>query len=155
MVNQDIHIVRNQFEGLNCDIKDILIAWLGDNHCEDSPNGLRFVQFQKNSSYHSGIKQSSYMALFGTEPRIGLRSNTLPLEVLQYLESGEQLYAAYSSVASNDTNLVDCTVVTNYSQPLTNSLDILTDCHEEMYHNIGIQRNRARDGLVVQSERMV
>ena len=146
---------QGSVERLNCDIKDILIAWLGDNHSEDWPNGLRFVQFRKNSSYHSGIKQSPYMALFGTEPRIGLRSNTLPLEVLQYLESEEQLYAAYSPVASNDTNLDDCTVVTNYSHPLTNSQDILTDSLEEMHHNIGIQRKRARDGLVVQSERMV
>ena len=81
---------QGSVEHLNCDIKDILIAWLGDNHSGDWPNGIRFVQFQKNSSYHSGIKQSPYMALFGTEPRIGLRSNTLPLEVLQYLESEEQ-----------------------------------------------------------------
>ena len=38
---------------------------------------------------------------------------------------------------------------------MTNSQDILTDSLEEMHHNIGIQRKRARDGLVVQSERMV
>ena len=112
---------QGSVEGLNCDIKDMLIAWLGDNHSKDWPNDLRFVQFQKNSSYHSGIKQSPYMALFGTELRIGLRSNTLPLEVLKYMESEEQLYAAYPPDASNNTNVP----VTNISQ--SNSQDILTD----------------------------
>ena len=65
-------------ERLNCDVKDMLTAWLGDNNTTNWPMRLRFVQFQKNSSYHSGIKQSQYNALFGTEVKVGLRSNILP-----------------------------------------------------------------------------
>ncbi|XP_064098058.1 KRAB-A domain-containing protein 2-like [Macrobrachium nipponense] len=44
---------QGSVERLNCDIKDVLISWLGDNHTSDWPMGLRFVQFQKNTSYHS------------------------------------------------------------------------------------------------------
>ena len=63
--------------------------------------------------------------------------------------SDEQLYAAYSPDASNNTNVH----VTNISQ--SNSQDILMDDLVEVHQNISIQRKRARDGLVVQSERMV
>ena len=49
---------QGSVERLNCDIKDMLIAWFGDNHSENWPHSLRFVQFQKNSSYQSSIKQS-------------------------------------------------------------------------------------------------
>ena len=56
---------QSSVERLNCDVKDMPTAWLGDNNSTDWPMELRFVQFQKNSSYYSGIKQSSYKALFG------------------------------------------------------------------------------------------
>ena len=49
---------QGSVERLNCDIKDMLIAWLGDNNTSDWPVGLKFVQFSKNMSYHTGIKQS-------------------------------------------------------------------------------------------------
>ena len=49
---------------LNLDIKDMLISWLSDNNSSDWAVGLKFVQFMKNTSYHSGIKQSPYSALF-------------------------------------------------------------------------------------------
>ncbi|XP_064118935.1 KRAB-A domain-containing protein 2-like [Macrobrachium nipponense] len=66
---------QGSVERLNCDIKDMLISWLGDNDASDWPMGLRFVQFQKNTSYHSGIKQSPYKALFGVEARVGLHES--------------------------------------------------------------------------------
>ena len=151
---------QGSVERLNCDVKDILTAWLGDNHSKDWPSGLRFVQFQKNSSYHSGIKQSPYKALFGIEPRIGLRSNTLPLEVTKYMESEEELYAAYSI---SDPTLQN--VDTMMSDPCDNAIlapDITQPSQEPtcdniglMQQNIAVQRKRAHDGLVLQSERMV
>ena len=45
------------------DVKDMLIAWLGDNDKTDWSTGLRFVQFEKNNSYHSDIKQSPFKTL--------------------------------------------------------------------------------------------
>jgi len=48
-------------ERFDSDVKDIAIAWLGDNKSTDLPVGL---QFTKNTSYHTGImKQSPYMGI--------------------------------------------------------------------------------------------
>ncbi|XP_066969114.1 KRAB-A domain-containing protein 2-like [Macrobrachium rosenbergii] len=87
---------QGSVERLNCDIKDMLISWLEDNDTTDWPMGLRFVHFQKNSSYHSGIKQSPYKALFGVDARVGLRSTALPEEVLKTMITEEDLLGAYS-----------------------------------------------------------
>ena len=129
---------QGSVERLNCDVKDILTAWLGDNHSKDWPSGLRFVQFQKNSSYHSGIKQSPYKALFGIEPRIGLRSNILPLEVTKYMESEEELYAAYSI---SDPTLQN--VDTMMPDPCDNAIlapDITQPSQEPTCDNIGLMQ---------------
>jgi len=47
----------------------------------DWPIGLKFAQFAKDTSYHSGIMQLPYLALFGIEPRVGLRSTALPNDI--------------------------------------------------------------------------
>lgn len=77
------------------DIKDIPISWLGDNVSSDWPMGIRYVQFQKNSSYRSGIKRSPYKAPFGVEPRVGLCSTPLPNEVLETMVTEDDLFGAY------------------------------------------------------------
>ncbi|XP_076049296.1 KRAB-A domain-containing protein 2-like [Oratosquilla oratoria] len=61
---------QGSVERANCDIKDMLVAWLGDNQTTDWVVGLKFVQFQKNSSYHSGIKRSPFAALFGSDAKV-------------------------------------------------------------------------------------
>jgi hypothetical protein len=61
----------------------------------DWPVGLKFVQFRKNCSFHSGIQQSPYKALFGVNPRIGLRSTALPCDVLERMVSEDDFYAAF------------------------------------------------------------
>ena len=58
--------------------------------------GLKFVQFMKNTSHHSGINQTPYKALFGCDPRIGLRSSSLPTEVIKTMLTEEDLLAAFS-----------------------------------------------------------
>ena len=67
----------------NDDIQNMLASWMKDNHTTNWSNGLRFVQFMKNRSLHSGIKQSPYKAMFGIEPRVGLMTSTLPSEGVQ------------------------------------------------------------------------
>ncbi|KAK4325166.1 hypothetical protein Pmani_004319 [Petrolisthes manimaculis] len=62
---------QGSFERANGDIKDMLVAWLTDNESQDWVAGIKFVQFQKNSSHHAGIKRSPYSALFGKEARVG------------------------------------------------------------------------------------
>ena len=41
---------QGSVERANCDIKDMLIAWMSDNDTRNWTVGLKFVQFQKNSS---------------------------------------------------------------------------------------------------------
>ena len=82
---------QGSVERLNCDIKDMLVAWLAHNQSEAWPSGLKFVQFQKNSSFHSGINQAPYECLFGVKPRCGLRSTPLPDEVLQTVVTEDDL----------------------------------------------------------------
>ncbi|KAK7116507.1 hypothetical protein V1264_002174 [Littorina saxatilis] len=104
---------QGSVERANCDIKDMLVAWLADNKSQDWVAGIKFVQFHKNSAYHSGIKRSPYSALFGNEARVGLTSSTLPREILDNLESEDDLArldlpqpasrAASSVVADNST----------------------------------------------------
>jgi hypothetical protein len=69
---------QGSVERANGDIKDMLVAWLTDNDSQDWVAGIRYVQFHKNSSYHSGIKRPPYSALFGNEARVGMTSSTLP-----------------------------------------------------------------------------
>ena len=69
---------QGSVERANCDIKDMSVAWLGDNDTTDWTIGLKFVQFQKNASHHSGIKCSSFAALLGADAKMGLTSSSLP-----------------------------------------------------------------------------
>ena len=97
---------QGSVERLNCDIKDMLIAWLGDNNTTDWPVGLKFVQFSKNTSHHSGINQSPYVALFGGQPRVGLRSTTLPTEILERMVSEDDLFAAFDETTRDESTAV-------------------------------------------------
>ena len=58
---------QGSVERANCDIKDMLIAWMSDNDTRNWTVGLMFVQFQKNSSHHTGIKSSPFVSLFGAD----------------------------------------------------------------------------------------
>ena len=53
---------QGSVERANGDIKDMLVAWMGDNDTNDWSVSITFVQFQNNSSYHSGIQRSPYAA---------------------------------------------------------------------------------------------
>ena len=94
---------QGSVERANSDIKDMLCAWLSDNRTQDWAIGLKFVQNQKNSAYHCGIKCTPYSALFGCEPKVGLSSTNLPNEVILRLESEEDLIRV--SVQSEATSL--------------------------------------------------
>ena len=41
-------------------VKDMQVVWLADNQTEDWVTGIKFVQYQKSSAHHSGIKRSPY-----------------------------------------------------------------------------------------------
>ena len=64
-------------------------SWLDDNNTHDWVTGIRFVQFQKTTAHHSGIKRSPCSVLFGEEVRVGLTTSSLPQEVLSKLDNEE------------------------------------------------------------------
>lgn len=74
----------------------MLRAWMKDNKIKKWSIGLMFVQFQKNSSHHRIIGRSPYKALFGCDPKVGLSTSNLPLEVIKKLTAEEDLEEVYS-----------------------------------------------------------
>ena len=82
---------QGSVERANCDIKDMLVAWLSDNNTTDWTVGLKFVQFQKNSSFHSGIQRSPFTALFGSDAKVGLTTSALPHDVIHRLQSEDDV----------------------------------------------------------------
>jgi hypothetical protein len=90
---------------------------MSENNTADWTVGVKFVQFRKNSSFNAGIKQSPYATLFGIEARIGLTSSSLPHDVIQKLQTEDDLLAILSS--SSTQPLPDTT------QPLSESTHAL------------------------------
>ena len=74
---------QGSVERANGDIKDMLVAWMADNNTNDWSVRIKFVQFLKNSSLHSGIQRSPYSALFGCDAKVGLTTSSLPEEILE------------------------------------------------------------------------
>ena len=75
----------------NRDIEAMLLNWCNENNSSQWSLGLKFVKFQFNNSYHSSIGMTPYKALYGCEANIGLKSSYLPVEVLDKLETEEDL----------------------------------------------------------------
>ena len=85
----------------------MIISWTHENNNTHWSEGLRFVQFQKNRSYHRTIDQSPYSVLFGSDPNVGLSSSAIPKEILDTLETEEDLNALTTTETPtnrNDTN---------------------------------------------------
>ena len=101
---------QGSVERANGDIKDMLTAWLQDNSTADWSFGIKFVQFSKNSAYSAAIKRSPYEALFGSKTKVGLTSSSLLSEVIERLQSEEDLLAAISTDAENAATDVEETV---------------------------------------------
>lgn len=82
---------QGSVERANRDIEEILGAWLIENKTDDWVAGLKVVQFMKNRAYHQGIKRSPYEAMFGCPAKVGLKSTSLPENVINDIESEEDL----------------------------------------------------------------
>ena len=138
---------QGSVEKPNCDVKDILVAWLADNNTTDLTVGLKFVQFQKISSHHSGIRGSPNAALLGSEVKVGLISSNLTQEVISRLQSEDDLIAAISAPNT-------CTETDQTAAPLSpetaESDDLSTIINRQ--NTIHIQRKRAAESQLQQAE---
>lgn len=93
---------QGSVERSNQDIENMLRAWMKDNKTKKWSIGLQFVQFQKNSSHHRVIGRSPYKALFGNDPKVGLATSNLPIEILQKLVTEEDLEEIYKEKYKED-----------------------------------------------------
>ncbi|XP_068203020.1 KRAB-A domain-containing protein 2-like [Palaemon carinicauda] len=91
-------------ERANGDIKDMLTSWISDNVTNDWYVGIKFVQFLKNSTLHSGIKRGPYSAIFGCEAKVRLPSSSLPAEVIARLQSENDLVTAITGTQPPPTS---------------------------------------------------
>ena len=55
MVDHDTQKSQGSVERTNADVKEMLATWLSENYSTQWSEGLRFIQFQKNRSYHRVI----------------------------------------------------------------------------------------------------
>ena len=60
------------------------------------------MQWAKNNRHHSGIKCTPYSALFSHEPQLGLRSTTIPAELIDRIDTEEDLQRAISEAETGD-----------------------------------------------------
>jgi hypothetical protein len=90
---------QGSVERANRDVEALLACWQKDNQCIKWSEGLRFIQWQKNTRYHSGIGRSPYEAFYGQKPHLGLAASNLPEEVQKELVTEEQLEEALGVTA--------------------------------------------------------
>ena len=107
---------QGSVERANGDIKDMLVAWMADNNTTDWSVGIKFVQFHKNSGLHSGIQRSPYTAMFGCEAKVGLTTSSLPTEIVERMQTEDDLLSAIS-ISSQENVQVN-------SEQMEMSLDI-------------------------------
>lgn len=97
---------QGSVERANQDVRDMLITWVNDNNNTKWSEGLKFIQSQKNRSFHRGIGRSPYEAMFGSRQVNGLGDADLPRDVIHKLQSEEDLEELINSMENeqNDNN---------------------------------------------------
>ena len=78
----------------------MLVAWMRDNNANDWTVGIRFVLFRKNSAHRASFQRSQYEAMFSCKAKVGLTSTSFPIEVIERLQSEDNLIYFLSSPTS-------------------------------------------------------
>ena len=81
------------------------------DNTQDRSVGIKFVQFDYNSSYHSVRKRSLYSAMFDCEARIGLTSSSLPNRIISTVETEEDLLSTLSNNVSSPADVPSYTSI--------------------------------------------
>ena len=87
---------QGSVEKSNDEVHRQLVSWMRDNDSTSWAQGLKFVQFQKNSSHHSRLGMTPCEAVFGQPTSIGLTSSSLPAEILSLISTEDDLEAIIS-----------------------------------------------------------
>ena len=110
---------------------------MSENNTADWTVGVKFFQFRKNSSFNAGIKQSPYATLFGIEARIGLTSSSLPHDVIQKLQTEDDLLA----ILSSNSTQPDTQPLPDTTQPLPETTQPLPETTQPLPNNTTSIRN--------------
>lgn len=86
----------------------MLTAWMKTSNSTAWAKGLWDVQFSKNRALHHGIRRSPYEAMFGEKPPMGLSSSILPDEIMNRLETEEDLEQALNEFAIKSHQAAGC-----------------------------------------------
>ncbi|XP_068221351.1 KRAB-A domain-containing protein 2-like [Palaemon carinicauda] len=96
---------QGSVERANRDVEAIIACWMKDNNSTQWSNGLRFVQWQKNTRFHSGIGRTPYEAMCGEKAHLGISAVNIPEEIMEGMETEEQLAEALCLVNEEDQNV--------------------------------------------------
>ncbi|XP_068247971.1 KRAB-A domain-containing protein 2-like [Palaemon carinicauda] len=158
---------QGSVERANGDIKDMLVAWMADNST-DWATGIKFVQFSKNSAYHTGIKRSPYAAMFGENARVGLTSTSLLQEIISCLQSEQDLITMLQP-QETDANEPETEAEADVNEPKREPAEAEMNKSEQepeplsqhqtnldqLHNSISSQRLAASESQRQQAERMV
>ena len=105
---------QGSVERANVDVKEMLATWLSENNSTQWSEGLRFIQFQKNRSYHRVI---------------GLSSSSVPRDLLPDIQTEEDLQAIFeaNSVSTDNTDTDTAISETEHSTDTETETDNITD----------------------------
>ena len=124
---------QGSVECANQDIENMLTTWMADNKTDKWSEELRFIQFMKNQTYHRGIQQSRYEAMFGCPGKMGLASSNIPYEILSLMNSEEDLnraldeIAGHASVDQTNDEIANPHVQSNVTHPDIDAWEELPD----------------------------
>lgn len=82
---------QGSVERSNQDVENILRSWMTDNKSTRWSVGCYFTQWQKNNLLHRVIGRTPYKAVFGHDPKFGLKSTNLPPTILSNITTEEEL----------------------------------------------------------------
>ena len=137
-------------ERANKDVEAILACWQKDYNTTKWSQGLRFVQWQKNTRFHRGIGRTPYEAMFGQKSHLGVTATNLPEDVVDDgLETEEQLAEALAADNIQDSTTSMCK---DCGGPCSMDDDICHLCERKL--GIQAEREGARRKQHSQAEKM-
>lgn len=142
-------------ERTNQNIRNMLTTWMNDNNTNKWSDGLFFVQFTKNTTYHGGLRRSPYEAMFGIKPKRGIVLSSLSDEQIASIENEDQLEEI---VNTSKENLSDGHTVNHISKksikgnlkPTKSSYQALTKQHKST-----LKRAATKENLLPQATKML
>lgn len=96
---------QGSIEHANQEVENMLSSWLESNQTQSWTEGLRFVQFMKNRTYHEGIKCSPYEAMFNSPLKAWLKTSSFHIDAVTDVRIEEELQVIYEPLDQHESQL--------------------------------------------------